>query len=126
MIQESTPGEVNMKRPNCSGGKILIALFMLAGPLPGSADISVEKNVVYGMYSGLALLMDVHLPVKPNGYGLIMIPGSGWEAPLGYNAEPIRSVSRSQYMSSRPKTRVIAQKGTPKLSRKSAFSTSSV
>ena len=46
----------------------------------------VEKNVVYGMYSGLALLMDIHHPDKPNGYGVIHISGSGWTAPLGMDA----------------------------------------
>jgi hypothetical protein len=30
------------------------------------------------MYSGLALLMDVYYPEKPNGYGVIFISGSGW------------------------------------------------
>jgi acetyl esterase/lipase len=50
------------------------------------AEPRVEKNVVYGMYSGLALLMDVHHPDKPNGYGLLLIPGSGWHAPQGYDA----------------------------------------
>ncbi len=46
----------------------------------------VEKNIVYGMYSGLALLMDVHRPEKPNGYGVIFVSGSGWQAPLTYGA----------------------------------------
>jgi len=46
----------------------------------------VDKNVVYGMHSGLALLMDIHYPEKPNGYGLIFIMGSGWHMPLAYNA----------------------------------------
>jgi acetyl esterase/lipase len=50
----------------------------------------VQQNVVYGMYSGLALLMDVHAPEQPNGYGLVMIPGSGWEAPLGYGATQLK------------------------------------
>lgn len=38
----------------------------------------VEKNVVYGMFSGLALLMDVYYPEDPNGIGLLVIPGSGF------------------------------------------------
>ena len=40
----------------------------------------VERNVVYGMYSGLALLLDVHRPAKPNGFGVVFISGSGWQA----------------------------------------------
>jgi len=50
----------------------------------------IESNVIYGMYSGLALLMDVHYPEKPNGYGVLFISGSGWSTTQEYNAEPIK------------------------------------
>lgn len=50
----------------------------------------VERNVIYGMYSGLALLMDVYRPEKPNGIGLIHICGSGWAAPLSLDARPLK------------------------------------
>ena len=52
--------------------------------------MNVETNVVYGMVSGLALLMDVYRPDAPNGYGLIHISGSGWSAPLGLDARPLK------------------------------------
>ena len=54
--------------------------------------MSVERNVVYGMYSGLALLMDVHRPEaeRANGYGIVHISGSGWSAPLGLDARPLK------------------------------------
>jgi len=44
------------------------------------------------MYSGTALLMDVYLPAesKSNGHGLVYINGSGWHAPLGYDATPLK------------------------------------
>ena len=51
----------------------------------------LKENVVYGMYSGLALLMDIHYPDKPNGYGIIFIAGSGWRAPMGYDAAPLKN-----------------------------------
>lgn len=35
-----------------------------------------ESNVIYGMISGLALLIDVHHPDEPNGIGLVHISGS--------------------------------------------------
>jgi acetyl esterase/lipase len=57
---------------------------------PAQAQPTVEKNVVYGMHSGLALLMDVHRPAKPNGYGILHVAGSGWHAPLGYDASPLK------------------------------------
>src|SRR5262245_48915740 len=55
-----------------------------------SAQARVDKNVVYGMYSGAAMLLDVHYPAKPNGFGIIFISGSGWNAPLGYSAPQLK------------------------------------
>ena len=46
----------------------------------------VERNVVFGGCSGLALLMDVYYPENPNGYGIIQISGSGWTKPLNLDA----------------------------------------
>lgn len=54
------------------------------------AQPRVEKNVVFGMYSGTALLMDVYHPVQPNGLGLILIPGSGWYMPQRYDAPALK------------------------------------
>ena len=42
----------------------------------------MERNVAFGMYSGLALLMDVYHPEQPNGYGIVFISGSGWTREL--------------------------------------------
>jgi len=56
----------------------------------------VDRNVIYGMYSGLALLMDVHYPETPNGFGVIFVPGSGWNAPLGWNARPLKDSANPQ------------------------------
>lgn len=49
-----------------------------------------EANVVYGMYSGLALLMDVYRPDAPNGYGIVYINGSGWHMPMAYSSEALK------------------------------------
>src|ERR1700758_2626211 len=56
-----------------------------ASTVPQQATSHVERNVVYGMYSGLSLLMDVHYPQNPNGYGIIFIAGSAFYAPLSYD-----------------------------------------
>ena len=50
----------------------------------------VDRNVIYAMYSGLALLLDVYVPETPNGYGGIHISGSGWSAPLSPDARPLK------------------------------------
>ena len=55
-----------------------------------AAQPNVESNVIFGMHSGLALLMDVHKPAKANGYGVVVVPGSGWHAPFGYGARPLK------------------------------------
>ena len=38
----------------------------------------IQANIVNGAYSGLALLLDAHVPDAPNGCGVIFISGSGW------------------------------------------------
>src|SRR5262244_2610117 len=70
---------------------LLVSAVLLLGVCDvASAQGRVDRNVVYGMYSGTALLLDVHYPAKPNGFGVIFIPGSGWSAPLSYAAPPLK------------------------------------
>jgi acetyl esterase/lipase len=56
---------------------------------PAINAAKVDRNVVFGMYSGLALVMDVYYPVNPNGYGIIHISGSSWSRPLSLDASMI-------------------------------------
>jgi len=51
---------------------------------------SCETNVVFGMHSGLALLMDVYRPERGNSCGVVYINGSGWHMPLAYDAAPLK------------------------------------
>ena len=84
---------------------ILLVLIVALGPASPRAQahsgrkdappiaitpLMVERNVIYGMYSGFALLMDVHRPMRPNGYGIVFVAGSGWQAPLDYGATPLK------------------------------------
>ena len=72
-------------------GLAIAILAVAAQPAhPIRAQERVERNVVYGMYSGLALLMDVHRPEEPNGIGLLHVSGSGWSAPLSLDARPLK------------------------------------
>lgn len=58
-----------------------------------------ESNVVFGSYSGLALLMDVYKPATSNGYGIVVVPGSGWHTQLPYSANLLKqSKEFSAYM----------------------------
>jgi acetyl esterase/lipase len=67
-----------------------MAFVLLLIPSAAIAQPVVEKNVVYGMYSGAALLMDVYRPVQSNGLGLVLILGSGWYMPQRYDARPLK------------------------------------
>src|SRR5262245_33284446 len=71
--------------------KILLAVAMVLLARIAAADVRIERNVVYGMYSGLALLMDVHHPERANGLGIIVIPGSGFHSPQVYNATALKT-----------------------------------
>src|SRR4051812_22557704 len=67
------------------------ASMLMAGWSPMHAQAPAEKNVVYGMYSGAALLLDVYRPQKSNGFGIIHIKGSGWQAGgPGYGAPQLK------------------------------------
>src|SRR5947208_3557528 len=65
------------------------ACILLLAAVTQAAPPRIESNVIYGMYSGLALLMEVYYPEQPNGYGVVFISGSGWHAPQEYSAEPL-------------------------------------
>ena len=69
---------------------IPLIAFIVATGSQILAEQRIEKNVVYGMYSGLALLMDVYHPETPNGYGVIFISGSAWQARLIYGAPALK------------------------------------
>jgi hypothetical protein len=54
-----------------------------------------ERNVVYGMYHGTALLLDVYKPDKPNGFALVFIMGTGFTAAGEYDDIPLKELDRS-------------------------------
>jgi acetyl esterase/lipase len=80
---------------------ILCAVGLLSATADGQpktpADSRVEKNVLYGMYSGLALLMDVHYPAKPNRIGIIYVGGNAFHHPLTYDATPLKDRPALQF-----------------------------
>ena len=67
----------------------VMSLMVLAASQATAAP-RVDKNVVYGMYSGMALLLDVHYPEQSNGYGVVFVAGSGWRAPLTYDGPGLK------------------------------------
>lgn len=73
----------------------ILALSLLVAVSALAAEPTVQSNVVYGMYSGAALLMDVHKPANPNGYGVLFISGSGWTTPLAYSSWQLKENAQS-------------------------------
>lgn len=75
----------------------LLSVFLTAqsGAAQGSSQLPTKshENVIYGMHGGLALLMDVYQPEASNGRGLLLIFGSGWQSPPGYDGFSIKDVS---------------------------------
>jgi acetyl esterase/lipase len=67
-----------------------LALAMLTAAAPTS-----ERNVVYGMYSGMALLLDVERPAEPNGMAVLQIPGSGFQAALTWDAPALKDSAQA-------------------------------
>src|SRR5262245_26231251 len=68
----------------------LITLLSLSAAAADRDPLPVERNVIYGMHSGAALLLDVHRPRKPNGYGIVFVAGSGFQADPAYGARPLK------------------------------------
>ena len=74
---------------------VAVGVILLTAPSVTSAQARVEKNVVYGRYSGLALLMDVYRPAQPNGIAIVAIQGSGWYSPMRYDAVALNAFGQS-------------------------------
>jgi len=71
-------------------GAVSLAAFLAIFNVSVAAQPAVETNVVFGTYSGLALLMDVYKPATSNGFGIVVINGSGWYRDLGYDAPVLK------------------------------------
>jgi acetyl esterase/lipase len=69
---------------------LLVAAASRAFGADAPSPVAVERNVVYGMVSGAALVLDIHRPAKPNGLGIVFIAGSGFQADPAYGARPIK------------------------------------
>ena len=75
---------------------VLGMILVIAGTPSATAEERVERNVVFGMYSGLALLMDVYHPETSNGYGIVFISGSGWTCALSLDATPLKESGQEE------------------------------
>lgn len=70
----------------------LLLLALITTSLPSFSQKQQAKkieNVVYGMVSGTALLMDVYLPQPSNHKAIVFIPGSAWGFPYSTNYDQV-------------------------------------
>jgi len=80
-------------------GALIVGLLSLAAPANAQDEITpARENVIYGMVSGAAMLMDVYTPEESNGLGVIVIPGSGWYMPEIYSVPPLKDLSQRNYI----------------------------
>ncbi len=84
--------ELHVQEVNVMRRTLCIVAFVLAVLVlnRSAAAQAVEQNVIYGMHSGTALLMDVHVPTTSNGVGVIFVPGSGWASDPDYGATGLK------------------------------------
>ena len=68
----------------------LLGIALALNLADAGAEARVERNVIYGMYAGTALLMDVHFPITPNGFGIVFVGGSAWSADTEYGATGLK------------------------------------
>jgi acetyl esterase/lipase len=65
--------------------RLIAASLFLAFTYPAQAEHRIEANVVYGVMSGMALLMDVYHPSEPIERAVVFVAGSGWDGrEIGY------------------------------------------
>ena len=64
-----------------------------------SAAQSIERNVIYGMVSGAALLMDVHRSTALNGLGVFYLGGGGWASAPEYSATGLKDTAHMPLVS---------------------------
>lgn len=77
---------------------LALATSHVAQPAPISSLPAqpTETNIVYGSYSGLALLMDRYVPSRPNGLAILHISGSGFQAPISMEPSAIKDSPQSR------------------------------
>ena len=82
-------------------GALAAGLLSFATPALAQDDAQItpaRENVIYGMVSGAAMLMDVYAPGESNGLGVVVVPGSGWYMPAIYSVPPLKDLSRRDYI----------------------------
>jgi acetyl esterase/lipase len=57
-----------------------VALLALAAPAAAEPKVGRNKDIIYGRRDGHALTMDVSVPKKPNGAGVIFCISAGFES----------------------------------------------
>lgn len=82
-----------MNRLTCLAIAVALALTLTTSLARADED-AVERNVVYGMVSGAAMLMDIYPPIGASRQrGVLFFPGSGWFADESFDASPLKDMA---------------------------------
>jgi acetyl esterase/lipase len=57
---------------------VTLLIFLSSNSFSQTNKVIRHENVIYGIISGMALLMDIYQPENSNHMGIIFIPGSGY------------------------------------------------
>lgn len=57
-----------------------LALLTLSSQLAVAQDVRRERDIIYQQFEGVSLTMDVFIPKKPNGIGIVKIVSGGWKS----------------------------------------------
>lgn len=75
--------------------RLLAGLLATTSAVAVTPAAEVERNVVYGMVSGAALLLDVYHPAPglARRRGVLFVPGSGWYADRRYDTPALKDMA---------------------------------
>jgi len=94
MHTAESPGRRFARARPCRLQALVLVGLTLVHAAP-AATRTLERNVVYGMVSGAALLLDVHHPAPATSRrtAIVFVPGSGWYADGHYDAPPLKDMA---------------------------------
>lgn len=76
---------LRIKTPTGGASQLSVLVMLLLFSQLARAETQVERDVVFGVTSGVALLADIYHPTDPRERAIVLIPGSGWDGrEVGY------------------------------------------
>tara|TARA_R110002049_G_scaffold309268_1_gene519558 strand:+ start:79557 stop:80489 length:933 start_codon:yes stop_codon:yes gene_type:complete len=71
---------IDLKKSSSMNKLIFLLTVLLLSPNLASAQVERQRDIIYHRTEGVALTMDVFVPAKSNGIGIIKIVSGGWKS----------------------------------------------